>query len=433
MNCKKTRILITPIVILNEKQEHRKSLILKGINGLMTNRQISMELLLTIRQITEIKRKYLRNGDTAFIHGNAGKIPVNKTPESIIEKVIDLRETVIEGEKIFDKANFSHFRDILEENGINLSKSTVRTVLKDHGYISPKTHRPKKQKKIHPMRPRKQHLGELVQADGSPYDWLGDGKLYCIQGFIDDATGIPLGLYMTRHECLLGYLEATRQMLSTYGIPEQLYPDRASVFFVTNKKTNLQHNEEQHLTQFGRIMDEYGVDMFPAYSPQAKGRIERFWETIQSRLFIEFKMRGIKTMEAANNFLPHFMKKFAGWFGVKPASPESRFVPLTPADLQKMNGLLVAREERVTDGAGVFSLKGYKFAVNGCCRERIAVVMSIHDGIYALDKHGKRRELTLLEEDYENPHMPEVTKELIDEYFTKDTKAKYRGAYQKVG
>jgi transposase len=396
----------------------------------MTNKQISLELLLTIRQITEIKRKYRQKGDTVFIHGNIGRIPVNKTPELIVANVIDLRETVAEGEKIFDKVNFSHFRDILEEEkGIKLSKSTVRKVLKDHGYSSPKKHRSKKQKKMHPMRPRKQHAGELVQADGSPYDWLGDGKLYCIQGFIDDATGIPLGLYMTRHECLLGYLEATRQMLTNYGIPEQLYPDRASVFFINNCK----NKEAQNLTQFGRIMEEYGVDMFPAYSPQAKGRIERFWETIQSRLFIEFKMRGIKTIEAANAFLPQFMKIFSRRFGVKPISEESRFVPLTFDDLQKMNKLLVAKEERVTDGAGAFSLQGYKFAVKGCCRERIAVIMSIQDGIYAVDKHGKRRELDLLEDDYENPHMPEVLKELIAEYFMKDTKAKYRGAYQKAG
>jgi hypothetical protein len=283
---------------------------------------------------------------------------------------------------------------------------------------------------MHPMRPRKRHTGELVQADGSPFDWLGDGKLYCIQGFIDDATGIPLGLYMTRHECLLGYLEATRQMLTNYGIPEVLYPDRAGVFFVNNIKKN---TGEKNLTQFGRIMEDYGVDMFPAYSPQAKGRIERFWETIQSRLFIEFKMRGIKTIEAANAFLPEFMKKFAKWFGVKAASEESRFVPLTGDDLQKMNKLLVAKTERVLDGAGVFSLQGYKFAVKGRSRQGITVVMSIQDGIYAIDKKGKRHELTLLEEDYENPHMPEVLKELIAEYFLKDTKAKYRGAYQKAG
>jgi hypothetical protein len=419
--------------ILNDKQKHRKDLILKGINGLMTNKQLSLELFLTIRRITEIKRGYRRYGDAAFVHGNTGRIPANKVPESVVRKIIDIRETTAEGEKIFDKANFTHFRDILEEyNGIKISKSTVRKILKNHGYSSPKLRRIKKQKKLHPMRLRKQHMGELVQADGSPYNWLGDGKLYCIQGFIDDATGIPLGLYMTRHECLLGYLEATKQMFRNYGIPEQLYPDRASVFF-TNNKVCREKQEKQHLTQFGRIMEEYGVDMFPAYSPQAKGRIERFWETIQSRLVIEFKIRGIKTIEAANDFLPQFMNMFAKRFGVNPVSEENRFVPLTSTDLQKMNTLLVAKEERVLDGAGVFSLLGYKFYMKGCGKQRIAVVMSIQDGIYALDKNGKRHELVLLEEDSENPHMPKVLKELIAEYFMKDTKAKYRGAYQKAG
>jgi transposase len=417
-------------VTLNAAQSRRKELITKGLTGLMTNRELSLELMLTVRQITDIKARYRQKGDAAFVHGNIGRAPCNKVPEAVEKKVIAILETEKDGEKIYGKVNYAHFRDILEENyNIPLSRSKVRDTLMEHGYKSPKRRRVKQKKKLHLMRPRKEHAGELVQADGSPFDWLGIGKLLTIHGFIDDATGVPLGLYMMPHECLHGYLEATRYMLTHYGIPEQLYPDRIGIFFVNNAK----NKEEKKLTQYGRIMEELGVDMYPAYSPEAKGRIERFWETIQSRLPTEFRMRGIKTMEGANAFLPEFIEKYSRWFGRSPASPDSKFVRLSPDGLKKLDTLLVAREERVTDSAGVFSLLGYKFEAKTCVRQRVAVIMSIQDGIYALTKDGRRHELTLLEDGSATPYMPKVRKALIDEYFHKDAKAKYRGPYQKAG
>jgi transposase len=219
-------------LILNEREKYRKELILNGINGTMTNKQISMSLMITVRRICQIKEKYRKEGDMAFVHGYRGKDPVNKTGEHVKKKILDAKESVRDGVKIFEYVNFCHFAEILnEEYDVKLSGKTVSNILKKNGYQSPKKRRKKEQKKLHLMRPRKENFGELVQADGSSFDWLGDGKLYCIQGFVDDASGIPVGLYMTRHECLLGYIEATRQMVQKHGIPQQLYPDRLSVFF----------------------------------------------------------------------------------------------------------------------------------------------------------------------------------------------------------
>jgi transposase len=225
------------MVMLNEKEKYRKKIILNGLKGTMTNQQMSMHLMITVRRICQIKKKYKKEGDAAFIHGNKEREPVNKIEPDVIRKILEFKEKKRDGVKIFDKVNFCHFSEILaEECNIKLSEKTVSNILKSNGHISPKRRRKKNEKKIHLMRPRKESFGELVQADGSPFDWLGDGKQYCLQGFVDDATGIPVGLYMTRHECLLGYIEATRQMIRNYGIPQQLYPDRLSVFFVNNAK-----------------------------------------------------------------------------------------------------------------------------------------------------------------------------------------------------
>ncbi len=143
----------------------------------------------------------------------------------------------------------------------------------------------------------------MLQADGTPHDWFGCGKKYSLHGFIDDATGSVTGLYMCEHECLLGYLEVTRQTLKNFGIPLSLYPDKYSVFFPAANKENSLTIEEQlkgmhrSVTQFGRIMDELGIEMFPASSPQAKGRVERLWETLQSRLVTEFRINNVTTIE----------------------------------------------------------------------------------------------------------------------------------------
>jgi transposase len=418
---------------LNERENYRKRLILNGINGTMTNKQISLSLMITVRRICQIKAKYRKNGDTAFIHGNRGKCPVNKTTEDVKKKILDTKEAVRDGVKIFEYVNFCHFAEILNEDyNIKLSGRTISDILKKNGYQSPKKRREKEHKKPHLMRPRKESFGELVQADGSSFDWLGDGKQYCIQGFVDDASGIPVGLYMTRHECLLGYIEATRQMVQNYGIPQQLYPDRLSVFFVNSKNAN-DESGKKRLTQFGRMMEEMGVDMFPAYSPQAKGRIERFWGTIQSRLPVELKLRGIKTIEAANKFLPEFMEKFKRRFFVQPVRDESLFVPVNETDMKKIHDLLVIKIPRKTDSAGVLSIQGYKFVASDCIRRQVTVALSEKYGIYATTADGMRHKMLLLEigKGSKARHLPEVQKMLIHDYFLKDSKSKYR-KYQEI-
>ena len=138
--------------------------------------------------------------------------------------------------------------------------------------------------------------------------------MYSIHGFIDDATGKVLGAYMCEHGCLLGYLETLRQMLKDYGIPKCLYPDKFSVFFpVKAQKLTIEEQlqgKTKPTTQFKRIIDILGIDMFPASTSQAKGRIERLWETFQDRLITEFKLNKIKTIDEANDFLKKYIKKY---------------------------------------------------------------------------------------------------------------------------
>jgi len=275
----------------------------------------------------------------------------------------------------------------------------------------------------------------MLQADGTPHDWFGVGKKYSLHGFIDDATGTVTGLYMCENECLLGYLEVTRQTLKNFGIPLSLYPDKYSVFFPNPAKEDQLTIEEQlrgvskAVTQFGRIMDELGIEMFPASSPQAKGRIERLWETLQSRLVTEFRINGITTIEQANAFLPKYIKKYNKKFTIMAQDEASAFVPL-PNKIN-LDILLCVRIARTTDNAGVFSINNCKFAVESKDippKAKITVLISKEAGIKALykDKLYKISDVDFINNGANIPKggaLSNGIQLLIQEYFLKDAKA----------
>ena len=205
----------------------------------------------------------------------------------------------------------------------------------------------------------------LVQTDGTPFDWFNIGKKYSLHGYIDDATGKILGLYMCENECLVGYLEITRQMLTNYGSPVAIYSDKYSVFFPSSsQKVTLEeqlNGKEKPTTQFYRIMDFLGIELIPASTSQAKGRIERLWETLQDRLVTEFKLNNIKTIEEANEFLPKYIIKYNKKFAIEPESTESKFIPLPP--YVDLDILLTNKFTRVIDNAGTFTIKNKKFQI----------------------------------------------------------------------
>lgn len=158
-------------------------------------------------------------------------------------------------------------------------------MLKNAGVKSPLK---KKGSKRTNRRKRKPHPGQMIQVDATPYEWFGGNVKYALHGAIDDATGEIVGLYMTQNECLFGYFEMMRQCCLDFGVPQSVYSDRHTIF-LSPKACKLSVEEmingkTVNLTQFGRAMHELGVDMIYAHSPQAKGRVERLWSTLQSRL-----------------------------------------------------------------------------------------------------------------------------------------------------
>lgn len=328
------------------------------IDNKRTGKEASEALNLSERQVWRLVKKAKEGGIDKIKHGNHNRTPHNKIPDDVVNKVVKLKKSYE-----YELANFKHFTELLEEReNIKLSYSTVYNILKKNGFVSKNSHR---DRKTHRRRKRKEHEGDLVQADGTPFDWFEDGKMHSVHGFIDDATGKVLGLYMMENECLLGYLESLRYMLKNYGVPKVIYPDKYSVFFPT-KKQKLTIEEELEgkqtpTTQFMNIITTLGIVMYPASTSQAKGRIERLWKTLQDRLITEFRINNIKTPDQANEFFKQFIPKYNSKFAVPATSDISHFSKVP--DYLNLDLLLCAKFTRVIDNAGSFTIQGERFQI----------------------------------------------------------------------
>lgn len=336
----------------------RLNIIQSVIDGKRTGKEASESLHISERQVWRLASKVRNNGVEGIKHGNKTCKPKHSIPDELKLKIISLKSSYD-----YCDTNFSHFKELLEEReNIIISYSALYNLLTDANIQSKRKH---KDRKIHRRRKRKDHEGDMVQADGTPFDWFKDGNMYSLHGFIDDATGKVLGLYMCENECLLGYLEVTRQMLTNYGSPKLVYPDKYSVFFPTkSQKLTIEEQlegKEKSTTQFGRIMDFLGIDMYPASTSQAKGRIERLWDTLQDRLITEFKLNNITTIEQANEFLPKYIIKYNKRFSVLPAKSESMFVKV-PSYID-LDLLLTSKFNRVIDNGGTFTIKNKRFQI----------------------------------------------------------------------
>ena len=370
------------LITMSQEQLKTYTVINRFIDKAITRQQAADLLGISTRQITRLKKGVLDSGAESLIHKNTGRKPAHafsdETKEAIL-KIYSLPE--------LSGINFLHFKDLLlDDYGIKISYSALSSILKNEGFESPK--KKKIRHRTH-RRKRKPHPGQLIQIDATPYEWFGGSIKYALHGAIDDATGKLVGLYMTQNECLFGYLETMRQCFIDFGIPQTIYSDNHTIFRSpkTGKLTveELINGKTVNLTQFGRSMHELGIDLIFAKTPQAKGRIERVWVTLQSRLPIEFAKRGIKSVTAANKFLDTeyreiFNKKFA-----VPPEDESIYVPIAKG--VNVDDYLCIKHTRKTDSAGTFSFKGRCFQVLDqgfpiiSARREITVLMNPRFGI----------------------------------------------------
>ncbi|MCL4378308.1 MAG: ISNCY family transposase [Actinobacteria bacterium] len=335
---------------MTEKEMVRLKVAERLLEGHMKIDQAARVLMLSTRQIIRIKERVRRFGPSAAVHGNRARKPINATDDNVKDLVVELKRHKYQG------ANFSHFCELLSEReNITLSQPTVHRILSGAGLKSPKK---KKKVRVHHYRKRMDCPGAMVQLDASPYPWLGDVEL-ALHGAIDDASGDILGLYFCSQECLEGYFEITRQMIKGPGIPVSIYTDKHTILF-SPKRARLTIEDQlegktEPYTQFSAAASELGINMIAAGSPQAKGRIERLWGTLQDRLVQEFLINEIKDIDSANVFMKEYIPKFNRRFSVI-AKGSSVFRKL--AGHINIDHILCRKYTRKLDNGSAFSYGG---------------------------------------------------------------------------
>ena len=270
------------------------------------------------RQTRRILAAYQERGAAAVAHGHRGRKPANAIPEATRSRVVHLARTVYEG------TNHTHLSELLSErDGLDMARTTLRRILVNAGLASPRRRRPPKHRVRRQRMPRE---GMLIQLDGSYHRWLGeDGPQFTILFAVDDATGAVVNAIFCDHEDTSSYFLLMQGLLRRYGVPLALYTDRHGVF---------RHTPGSGLpgmpTQFSRAMEELGVQMIFALSPQAKGRVERTSGTFQDRLGTELRLASAGSIGEANSALEQFLPRFNQRFEVPPQRPEPAFRPLNP-------------------------------------------------------------------------------------------------------
>ena len=341
------------------KTELKKLLVVeKVVDQQMTIVQAAAYLNLSTRQVKRLKKSYLTEGAKGLTHKNRGRKPVHTIPESVKEQVVSLFQSKYAG------SNNCHLSELLDEHdAITISPSSVRRILIAKGL---KTNKSRRRPKAYQPRKRKTQAGMLWQIDASPYAWLENrGPKMNLHGIIDDATGTVVGAVFRYTETQEGYFAAMRQAIECYGLPLGLYSDRHSIFRSPIEKPSLEQElagETLRLSAFGKAMAELKISHIKAQTPQAKGRIERLWGTLQDRLVIELRLLNICTLEEANDVLPALIAKHNAMFAKKPESSDSSYRSLDEnIDLDHV--FVVRRELRQLSLAQTLSYNGKIYSI----------------------------------------------------------------------
>lgn len=297
-----------------------------------TQKEAAEKLLLSDRQVRRIVRRVRERGAEGVVHGLAGKRSNNAIKNSVKEQIKQLWISK------YSPAGFtvSHFTEkLLEIEGLKVSKDFVRRFLRKENLLAKA---PLKRRKYHGKRPRREAFGELLQLDTSPHDWLSNGTKLHLVDVIDDATSQVVYAQIFESDGTLPNMIAMESVCLNFGIPSAFYVDRASWFSYNFKSPHAvaKASEKEYETQIQSALKKLGVELILAYSPQAKGRIERNHRTYQDRLIAELKLLNIKDIKTANEYLKNiFIPATNKRFALDPLNLNSQFVSLANKECLK--------------------------------------------------------------------------------------------------
>ena len=352
---------------LTEKGQEQYEVIKAVVEGRMNKKRAALELEVTQRHVNRLVSRYKLEGKAAFVHGNKGRKPIHAISADQKKAIVELYNR-----KYYD-ANFNHASELLQKyDNISISPSALRKLLLAEDVLSPRAHRttvkalkkrlrerqqdsPKKEQlaieskliaveNAHSRRPRAANFGELIQLDASLHRWFGNIKTQ-LHIAIDDFSGRILAAYFDKEETLNGYYHLLYQILTSEGIPYKFLTDRRTVF--DYKRKSAPSDGDDTFTQFGFACKTLGIQLESTSVPQAKGRVERQFGTLQSRLVTELRLAGVTTIEAANEILPKLIQEINDRFSLQVDYTKSVFEE--QPSLERIDQILSVLSERTVD------------------------------------------------------------------------------------
>jgi transposase len=339
---------------LTMKDEKRLKILQRVFQGEVTVAQGALVRGVSERQCYRIKARVKKAGAKGVVHGNRGRPCRRKIKESTVRRIVELA-----GGKYKDFNDHHLTEKLSEEHQIKLSREKVRRILRAQGMASPHKRRGIKHRS---RRERSAAEGMMLQVDGSAHDWLqGRGPRLCLIGAIDDATGKVVGAFFQQAESSWGYFTLFSSIFHQHGLPQSIYSDRHSVFW-TDRQPTLEEQlvNKRPTTEVGRGLQELGVTLIFAGSPQAKGRIERLWGTFQDRLVSELRLARAKTLSQAQAVLERYLPVHNRRFSKPARNAEPVWRKITSLQIQQAlcfkERRTVAKDNTVTFDATIFPI-----------------------------------------------------------------------------
>jgi transposase len=381
------------IIMVRQRELKRLHVISKVMAGALTQRDAATLISLSERQIRRIVKRIREEGDEGIRHRSRGRPSHRKLP---------FKDTIVQlYRKRYPDFGPTLFTEKLKEReGITVSRETVRTWLLE----ADEWKRYRRRKPHRQWRERKDHYGEMLQMDGSHHDWFeGRGPRCVLVAYIDDATGSAYGRFYG-YEGTIPAMDSFKRYITTYGLPMSVYVDKHTTYKSWARRDEF--HETEPISQFGRALQELGVKMLHAHSPQAKGRIERLFKTFQDRLVKEMRLRGLSTLPQANRFLASYLPVYNRRFSVPPKKKENLHRTVT-VDLDTV---LCIKTERTLKNDHTIQHNGTLYQIEDRIRAKKVMVEELIDGRMRIrDKGG----IVAFHEIVQRPAPPEKERPFV--------------------
>jgi transposase len=361
------------IVMLRQKDLKRLHVMHKVLEGTMTQAEAADLISLTERQIRRIVKRIRQEGDKGIGHAARGKPSNRKLPKKLKNRIVRLYTTT------YPDFGPTLFTEKLEEReGIVISRETARAWLMGEGLWK----KQRRRKAHRQWRERKARFGEMLQMDGSHHDWFeGRGPRCVLMAYSDDATGSVYGRFYG-YEGTIPAMDSFTRYITKYGIPMSVYLDKHTTYKSWARRDEFR--EAEPVSQFGRALAELGVKMLHAHSPQAKGRIERLFNTFQDRLVKEMRLRGVSTIPEANRFLASYLPVYNRRFSVPPKKKENLHRTVNV----ELDTILCVKTERTLRNDHTIQHNGTLYQIKDRIRAEKVVVEELIDGSMRIRHKG---------------------------------------------